>query len=179
MGCHSPRTWWDAHKDAPTFRTVDMMRSPSIFTATWLVGVLALGACASATINSTTMADYLTELQAICSATTSQLQALPKAPEQISVTDLATRAAELLDGEATQVDRLAIPTGSDVTVDGLAGDHRAFVRNTQEQADAWRTVATGASTGLADSTKLIAQLVGGRNELAGSMGAPGCVRGDL
>jgi hypothetical protein len=155
------------------------MRPPSILAATCLVGALALAACGATASEQTTMADYLGELQAICSSTTAQLQALPSAPEQISVTDLATRAAELLDNEATQAGRLAIPSGRDVAVDDLAGDHRAFVRNTQDQADAWRKVAAGSPADLADSTQLIAQLVGGRNQLADSMGAPDCVRGNL
>ena len=42
-----------------------------------------------------------------------------------------------------------------------------------------KAVATAGPDELADSTQLIAQLVGGRNELADSMGAPSCVRGDL
>ena len=123
--------------------------------------------------------DYLGELQAICTETTEQLLALPTAPEQIAVTDLATSAAGLLDAEATRVNRLDVPSGDDVPVDDLDGDHRAFVRNTQEQAEAWRAVANAGPDELAESTQLIAQLVGGRNELADSMGAPDCVRGDL
>ncbi len=123
--------------------------------------------------------EYLSELQAICTSTTEQLLALPAAPEQIAVADLATSAAGLLDDEATRVSRLDVPSGDDVSVDDLDGDHRAFVRNTQEQAEAWRAVAVAAPDELAASTQLIAQLVGGRNELADSMGAPRCVRGDL
>ncbi|HYN33462.1 MAG TPA: hypothetical protein VES40_12615 [Ilumatobacteraceae bacterium] len=126
-----------------------------------------------------TYADYLSRLQAICSSTTEQLLALPAAPEQIAVEDLATSASQLLDTEATEVSRLDVPSGDDVSVDDLDGDHRAFVRNTQEQADAWRAVATAGADELAEATQLIAQLVGGRNELADSMGAPSCVRGDL
>ena len=121
--------------------------------------------------------DFLADLQEICAATTEQLTALPSAPEQIAVTDLATSAAAALDDEANQVSRLDVPTGDDVTLDDLAGDHRAFVRNTREQATAWREVAVAED--LAEPTQLIAQLVGGRNELAESMGALGCVRGDL
>ena len=139
-----------------------------------LVGV---GAGCGDAVEPVTFDDYLAELQSICASTTDQLLALPPAPEQIAVSDLATSAAGLLEDEANQVSRLDVPSGDDVTVDDLDGDHRAFIRNTQEQATAWRAVAVADD--LAESTQLIAQLVGGRNQLADSMGAPGCVRGDL
>jgi hypothetical protein len=148
------------------------------FTAILLLIATVTG-CSSDVVEPVTYDDYLGELQAICSSTTEQLLALPTAPEQIAVADLATSAAGLLDAEATKVGRLEVPSGDDVSVDDLDGDHRAFVRNTQEQAEAWRAVAIAEPDDLAASTQLIAQLVGGRNELADSMGAPGCVRGDL
>ncbi len=141
-----------------------------------LIGAIAVASC-SDPVAPVTYEDYLGELQAICSSTTEQLLALPPAPEQIAVADLATSAAGLLDGEATRVSRLDVPSGDDVPVDDLGADHRAFVRNTQDQADAWRAVAVADD--LAESTQLIAQLVGGRNELADSMGASSCVRGNL
>ena len=149
----------------------------------FVAGVLLIAAGAvtscSDVVEPVTYDDYLSDLQAICTSTTEQLLALPAAPEQIAVADLATSAAGLLDDEATRVSRLDVPSGDDVAVDDLDGDHRAFVRNTEEQADAWRAVAIAEPDELAESTQLIAQLVGGRNELAASMGAPGCVRGDL
>jgi hypothetical protein len=148
------------------------------FTAILLLIATVTG-CSSDVVEPVTYDDYLGELQAICSSTTEQLLALPTAPEQIAVADLATSAAGLRDAEATKVGRLEVPSGDDVSVDDLDGDHRAFVRNTQEQADAWRAVAIAEPDELAASTQLIAQLVGGRNELADSMGVPGCVRGDL
>lgn len=144
----------------------------------WLIAAGTLASCSDAA-ELVTYDDYLSELQAICTSTTEQLLALPAAPEQIAVADLATSAAGLLDAEATQVSRLDVPSGDDVSLDDLDGDHRAFVRNTQEQAEAWQTVAIAGPDELAESTQLIAQLVGGRNELADSMGAPSCVRGDL
>ena len=143
-----------------------------------LMGAGVVTGC-SDVVEPVTFDDYLGELQAICTSTTEQLLALPAAPEQIAVADLATSAAGLLDDEANRVSRLEVPSGDDVSVDDLDGDHRAFVRNTQEQAEAWRAVAVAAPDELAASTQLIAQLVGGRNELATSMGAPSCVRGDL
>jgi hypothetical protein len=142
--------------------------------------LLTLAVCGAATIAGCSEADepvtaeaYLGSLEAICIDTTAELQTLPAPPEQISVTDFATRAAELLDGEAALVDRLDLP--DDATV---RADHRAFVRNTEEQADAWRSIAgAGAeSADLVTSADLVRQLVLGRNDLAEEMGAPACRR---
>lgn len=149
-----------------------------------VVAAAALTAgCAAATDDPITFDGYVAELEAICTATTDRLLALPEAPEQIAVADLATSAAEILDDEAARVDRLAVPDsnelGDQADLDAdLDGDHRAFVRNTREQAAAWRTVAAGGDD-LAAATEVIAQLVGGRNELSRSMGVDGCVRGGL
>ena len=153
-------------------------RSFGIVAMLCLIAGGTVTSCSDA-VEPVTYNDYLRELQAICSSTTEQLLALPSAPEQITVADLAASAAGLLDAEATQANRLDVPSGDDVPVDDLDGDHRAFVRNTQEQAEAWLAVGIAGPDELAESTQLIAQLVGGRNELADSMGAPSCVRGDL
>ena len=147
-----------------------------------LVGVgLAATACGSEAADPVGFDDYVVQLEAICASATDQLLALPSAPDQIAVADLATSASLVLDDEAARADRLTLPEDDvpldDVPLDDLAGDHRAFVRNTREQADAWRAVAN--TDELAAATELIAQLVGGRNELARSMQVPGCVRGDL
>jgi hypothetical protein len=133
-----------------------------------------------------TRADYLSDLQAICASTTAELDALPEPPELISVADFATSAADSLEREAQRVDRLVVPGPDDPDGDDPAtdpdGDHRAFVRNTLDQAAAWRAIAQADRAGsddISDSTELIAQLVGGRNELAEQMNAPECVRGGL
>jgi hypothetical protein len=143
------------------------------------VFVLAAG-CADAE-TPVTRADYLSDLQTICTSTTAELDALPEPPELISVADFATSAADSLDREAQRVDRLVVPEDDDPDVDA-GGDHRAFVRNTQDQAAAWRAIAAADRAGsddIAASTELIARLVGGRNELASQMGANGCIRGKL
>jgi len=147
-------------------------RRPGILLTLALGGAAALAACSDADEPVTAEA-YLGSLEAICIDTTAELQTLPTPPEQISVTDFATLAAELLDGEAAEVDRLDVP--DDAT---LRGDHRAFVRNTEEQADACRSIAgAGAdSADLVTSADLVRQLVLGRNDLAEEMGAPACRR---
>lgn len=138
---------------------------------------LTTAACGSEATEPLSFGDYVRELESICASATDQLLALPSAPDQITVADLATSASLILDDEAARADRLALPDGDDVVPDDLPGDHRAFVRNTRDQADAWRAAA--ATDDLAAATELIAQLVGGRNELARSMQVPGCVRGGL
>lgn len=159
--------------DTAVARSIVPVRVRSI-----LVGIAVVaGGCGSEAADPVGFDEYVVRLEAICTSATDQLLALPSAPDQIAVADLATSAALVLDDEAARADRLAVPAGGDVPLDDLEGDHRAFVRNTREQADAWRAVAD--TDDLAAATELIAQLVGGRNELARSMQVPGCVRGGL
>jgi hypothetical protein len=138
------------------------------------LGVLGvLTACASEPVV-VTPADYLADLQSICVDTTSALDALPRPPEQISVADFATSAAGALDNEAERARALDVP-------DDLADDHRAFVRNTDEQVVAWRAIATVGddSARLDELTVRIGELIRGRNDLVDEMAAPDCRRGDV
>ena len=134
-----------------------------------LFAALTLASCASEPAE-VTDAEYLAELQAVCTATSAGLDALPDPPEQISVADFASEAARLLDAEAEQARRLDPPSS-------VADDHRAFIRNTDEQATAWRTLADGGTEDLDDVTTQVGQLVLGRNDLVDEMGAPDCRRG--
>jgi hypothetical protein len=135
------------------------------------IGLLA--ACGSDAIE-VTPADYLADLQSICVDTTATLDALPRPPEQISVADFAASAAGALDNEAERARVLDVP-------DDLADDHRAFVRNTDEQVTAWRSIATVGddSARLDELTVRIGELIRGRNDLADEMGATDCRRGDV
>ena len=135
------------------------------------IGLLA--ACGSDAIE-VTPTDYLADLQSICVDTTATLDALPRPPEQISVADFATSAAGALDNEAERARALDVP-------DDLADDHRAFVRNTDEQATAWRSIATVGddSARLDELTVRIGELIRGRNDLVDEMGATDCRRGDV
>jgi hypothetical protein len=134
---------------------------------------MLVGACADEPAQVTT-AEYLADLQEICAVTAATIDALPRPPEQISVADFATSAASALDGEAERARSLEVP-------DEIGGDHRAFVLNTDEQAAAWRAVATaGDDSALLDElTVRIGELIRGRNDLVDDMGAPGCRRGDV
>ena len=135
--------------------------------------IALLAACGSEAAP-VTEADYLVDLQSICVDTTATLDAIPQPPEQISVADFATSAAGALDNEAEQARALGVP-------DEIAGDHRAFVRNTDEQVVAWRAIATVGddSARLDELTVRIGELVRGRNDLVDEMGATGCRRGDV
>lgn len=135
--------------------------------------IALLAACGSEAAP-VTEADYLADLQSICVDTTATLDAIPQPPEQISVADFATSAAGALDNEAEQARALGVP-------DELASDHRAFVRNTDEQVVAWRAIATVGddSARLDELTVRIGELVRGRNDLVDEMGATGCRRGDV
>lgn len=143
---------------------------------TTLLVAAVLAACSSEP-ESVTSADYVAALATVCAETTEGLAALPPAPDQISVADLAASAASLLENESSRADRLDLPDD-----DQLGDDHRAFIRNTDEQADAWRKVATAAADPGADlvaTTDLIRQLVAGRNDLVTEMGVPECRRDGL
>lgn len=139
-----------------------------------------LAGCASEA-TPVTAEEYRASLQAICLETSADLDALPEPPELISVDDFASSAADLLSEESERVRRLEAPAELD-------GDHRAFIRNTDEQAAAWRSIASGAVTAagvdttidndaFVEATTRIAQLVLGRNDLVDDMETPGCRRG--
>jgi hypothetical protein len=132
----------------------------------------ALGACTRTSTNEATDEDYVGALSSICTDTTEQLDSLPEPPEQISIADFAGEASNALAGEAERVRRLEPP-------DELADDHRAFIRNTDDQAAAWNELGSLPS---ADAETLeplvttIGQLTLGRNDLAVEMGVPECQR---
>jgi hypothetical protein len=138
-----------------------------------LVCIVLVAACGSESAP-VTEADYLADLQSICVSTTATLDALPQPPEQISVADFATSAAGALDNEAERARALDVPGELD-------DDHRAFVRNTDEQVVAWQSIATVGddSARLDELTVRIGELIRGRNDLVDEMGAPDCRRGDV
>ena len=127
-------------------------------------------ACASEPVE-VTPADYLADLQEICTDTTATLDALPRPPEQISVADFATSAASALSNEAEQARALEAPGE-------IEDDHRTFVRNTDEQAAAWRAIAV-AGDDIGELTIRIGELIRGRNDLVDEMAAPVCRRGEV
>ncbi|MET0578130.1 MAG: hypothetical protein ABW122_05685 [Ilumatobacteraceae bacterium] len=137
--------------------------------------VVTIAACSSDGDPAPTAASYLSGLQAVCADTATALAALPDPPDGISVTDFATQASTILRDEAESIRALASP-------DDLDDDHRALIRNDEEQAAAWSDVAdtAGGPDVEADSldalTTTIAELNLGRNDLVVEMGAPSCVR---
>jgi len=133
--------------------------------------LLAIASCTSEPAV-VTEADYLADLQAICTETTATIDALPQPPEEIPVNAFASSAASALDNEAEQARALAVP-------DAVADDHRAFIRNTDEQALAWRAISEAGDDELDELTVRVGELIRGRNDLAAEMGAPACRRGDV
>ena len=137
------------------------------------LALVSVASCASEPA-AVTNADSLADLQAICADTTAALDALPQPPDQITVAEFATSAASALADEAEQARSLRFP-------EDLDDDHRAFIRNTDEQADTWRAIATVGDDNaeLGELTVRIGELIRGRNDLVDEMGAPGCRRGEV
>ncbi|MET0908320.1 MAG: hypothetical protein ABWZ99_02535 [Ilumatobacteraceae bacterium] len=148
----------------------------SIVLGSVVVGfVVTFAACSSDGDSAPTAEAYLSGLEAVCADTATALAALPDPPDGIPVTDFATQASTILRDEAESIRALASP-------DDLDDDHRALIRNDEEQAAAWSDVAdtAGGPDVEADSldalTTTIAELNLGRNDLVVEMGAPSCVR---
>ena len=136
------------------------------------VALVGIAGCSDEAAPEPTAADYVVELEAICSQTAAQLGALPDPPEAITVTEFATQASSILTEEAEQIRSLAVP-------DDLDADHRALIGNDEDQAAGWADLAaaaSGDSAAFSEITTAIASLNLGRNDLVTEMGAPGCVR---
>ncbi len=118
--------------------------------------------------------DYATDLAAACTAADAALDALPSPPEEIAPDDFAGEVARVLEAEAEAVRRLRPP-------EELADDHRAFVRNTDDQVRAWRTVAETVGTdpdAMSELSTQILELSLGRDDLSTEMGVDACRRDD-
>ncbi len=136
-----------------------------------IVAIILATSCSSEPV-AVTEADYIETLETVCAQTTVTLEALPRPPEQITVTEFATSAASALDNESERARALAVPTE-------LGADHRAFIRNTDEQTATWRSIATANEEQLGELTVRIGELIRGRNDLVDEMGALGCRRGEV
>jgi hypothetical protein len=137
-----------------------------------LIVLIGLAASCASEPADVTPADYLDALELVCIDTTATIDALPQPPEQITVTDFATSAANALDDEAERVRALDAPGE-------LVADHRAFILNTDDQATTWRSIATADDDRLDGLTVRLGELIRGRNDLVDEMNAPGCRRGDV
>jgi len=131
-----------------------------------------MAACTATADQETNEADYLPELATICTETRETFDALPDPPDQISIADFATEASNALATESERVRRLDPPGDLD-------DDHRAFIRNTDEQAAAWAELASlpaGTADALEPIVTNIGELTLGRNDLALEMGVVECQR---
>lgn len=140
-------------------------------TAALIVAVAVATSCSSEPV-AVTGAEYTATLEAVCAETTATLEALPLPPEQITVAEFATSAASALDNEAETARALDVPSE-------IGEDHRAFIRNTDDQAATWRSIATAGDDVLGELTVRVGELIRGRNDLVTEMGAPGCRRGEV
>jgi hypothetical protein len=136
------------------------------------LGITAVLVACSSEPAVVTEADYLVDLQAICTETTATIDELPQPPDEIPVDAFASSAASALGNEAERARSLEVP-------DSVADDHRAFIRNTEEQVLAWRAISEAGNDELDDLTVRVGELIRGRNDLATEMGAPACRRGDV
>lgn len=139
--------------------------------AVLIVAVILATSCSSEPV-AVTAADYIATLEAVCAQTTATLEALPSPPEQITVAEFAASAASALDNESERARALDVPGE-------IGDDHRAFIRNTEEQAATWRSIATAGDDQLGELTVRVGELIRGRNDLVDEMGAPGCRRGEV
>ncbi len=140
--------------------------------AATILAVALLGACSSDGSPAPTVEDFVTELEAACAVTAATIDAIAS-PDEIGAAAFATQAGQAWADEAERLRDIEPP-------DELDADHRALIRNDEEQASAWNDLAaaTGA-TGTATITELtttIAQLNLGRSDLVVEMGAPRCAR---
>ncbi|MEM8621169.1 MAG: hypothetical protein AAGF73_15730 [Actinomycetota bacterium] len=139
------------------------------------VAAATLSSCGEEATADPTAAEYLADLEQICIATAAELDALPDPPELIRVTDFADAAASELRGEADRARTLDPPR-----IDDLQDDHRAFVRNTDEQAATWAQIAAATADDpnaeLDALTTQLGELLLGRDDLVTEMGAPQCRR---
>ncbi len=137
-----------------------------------LIVLIGLATSCSSEPVAVTRADYIDSLETVCAETTATLAALPRPPEQITVAEFATSAASALDDESERARALDAPTE-------IGDDHRAFIRNTDEQGATWRSIATASEDQLGELTVRVGELIRGRNDLVDEMGAPGCRRGEV
>lgn len=135
-------------------------------------GLAAFAAgCADDAEPELTEAEYRDRLGSICVTTTATLDALPEPPDAISVAEFATSVADVLSDEAERARALRPP-------DTLDDDHRAFVRNTDDQAAAWDELATTSTDDprFGELTVVIGELTLGRDDLSTEMGVAACAR---
>lgn len=114
---------------------------------------------------------YPAAMNEVCATTDARLAALPTPPEGISNTDWAGEVARALQAETNALDAVDEPGG-------LRAPHRDFVANTQDQTDAWMLLSSALASqdpaGIDEARTEILELSGGRNVLAGELGALDC-----
>ncbi len=118
-----------------------------------------------------TAEEYRAALAAICTAGSDVLDALPSPPDEVTVAEFASSVSSILTDEAERTRALSPP-------DELDDDHRAFIRNTDDQASRWTDLSTTSpdDPAFSDLAREIGELTLGRNDLSSEMGVEDCRR---
>lgn len=135
------------------------------------LAIAAVASCGAEPAPEITAAEYRAALGLVCADTAARLEGLSQPSDSVDVGTFAAAVAETLRGEAEAARALAVP-------DELDDDHRAFIRNTDEQAARWEELRATPSTdaAFADLTRQIGELTLGRDDLTAEMGVAGCAR---
>ncbi len=136
--------------------------------------VAATGAaCTSDPPAAPTEAEYAAALTGICAQTADRLATLTQPDDVSAVGSFAAAVSDALRTEADRARDLVAP-------DALDADHRAFIRNADEQASAWEQLSATSPDApeFGELTREIGELTLGRNELVAEMGVAGCARSD-
>ncbi|MFK8023820.1 MAG: hypothetical protein AB8G26_07640 [Ilumatobacter sp.] len=117
--------------------------------------------------------EYPTVMAGICSATSTELDALPEPPTQISRVDWVGEVARILENEAGRFAELRV-------TDDVRETHGSLERTAREQAMQLTLLgdalgAAGQDNGVIETVSdEIRSLSIGRDELATELGVPGC-----
>jgi hypothetical protein len=139
------------------------------------IGLAALAAsaaaCAEEPAEEITNEGYTVALGTICADTDARLNALAQPSDEVAVAAFAASVSDVLRDESELARQLVAPPELDA-------DHRAFIRNTDEQAERWERLGAtpAADPAFGDITVEIGELTLGRNDLVAEMGVAACER---
>jgi hypothetical protein len=145
----------------------------------WLM--VSLSSCTTATDESGAPATddgradievYADSMNEICTASATEITALPTPPEAISQTAWAAEISRIFTAEAAAFDEVR-------ATEDVRADHRTLIETTAEQAEQWSALSaaladdpSGATIG--EITNTITELTLGRSDLVGEMNLPAC-----
>lgn len=149
-----------------------ILRSPT-WPALAILAALVGAACSAPEPSEPSEDEYVAAMEAVCTATAAELDALAQPADGADRVGFALAAASAIGDEAERAREVEPPGATEA-------DHRAFIANTDEQAAGWREIAEvpdDDADALNVASGQIARLTLGRNELAEEMGLDACRRG--